>query len=152
MEKILQQSNTLVITPPRVYDLNDEDQELITDIEGVFARYEYRMIKKRFQRDRKIGARLGHWTNGPAPFPYAYDSDARSLQIDPARKLDRRRECTPCGQNTVGACRNRHLTRKSPDSAQACSARHVLALRSVKLDPVWCDRMYLNESTDHRPI
>ncbi|MFO2550939.1 recombinase family protein [Alicyclobacillus cycloheptanicus] len=70
VEKILQQSNTLVVTPTRVYDLNDEDQELITDIEGVFARYEYRMIKKRFQRGKKIGARLGHWTNGPAPFPY----------------------------------------------------------------------------------
>ena len=87
VEKILQQSNTLVVTPQRVYDLNDEDQELITDIEGVFARYEYRMIKKRFQRGKKIGARLGHWTNGPAPFPYVYHSAARSLDIDP-EKLD----------------------------------------------------------------
>lgn len=87
VEKILQQSNTLVVTPSRVYDLNDEDQELITDIEGVFARYEYRMIKKRFQRGKKIGARLGHWTNGPAPFPYVYNSEARSLELDPD-KLD----------------------------------------------------------------
>lgn len=87
VEKILKNSNTLVVTPNRVYDLNDEDQELITDIEGVFARYEYRMIKKRFQRGKKIGARLGHWTNGPAPFPYVYNSEARSLDIDP-EKLD----------------------------------------------------------------
>lgn len=83
VEKILKLSNTLVVTPSRVYDLNDEDQELITDIEGVFARYEYRMIKKRFQRGKKIGARLGHWTNGPAPFPYVYNSEAKSLDIDP---------------------------------------------------------------------
>lgn len=54
----------------------------MTDIEGVFAWYEYRMIKKRFQRGKKIGARLGHWTNGPAPFPYAYNSEAHSLDID----------------------------------------------------------------------
>lgn len=87
VEKILQKSNTLVVTPQRVYDLNDEDQELITDIEGVFARYEYRMIKKRFQRGKKIGARLGHWTNGPAPFPYVYNSEAHSLDVDP-QKLD----------------------------------------------------------------
>lgn len=87
VEKILKNSNTLVVTPNRVYDLNDEDQKLITDIEGVFARYEYRMIKKRFQRGKKIGARLGHWTNGPAPFPYVYDTEARSLDIDP-EKLD----------------------------------------------------------------
>ncbi|KUO95796.1 recombinase family protein [Ferroacidibacillus organovorans] len=87
VEKILKLSNTLVVTPTRVYDLNDEDQELITDIEGVFARYEYRMIKKRFQRGKKIGARLGHWTNGPAPFPYLYNSEARSLEPDP-EKLD----------------------------------------------------------------
>ena len=31
--------------------------------------------------------RIGHWTNGPAPVPYAYDAEARSLQIDP-KKLD----------------------------------------------------------------
>ena len=41
IEKILKRSNTVVVTPTRVYDLNDEDQELITDIEGVFARVEY---------------------------------------------------------------------------------------------------------------
>ena len=87
VEKVLKLSNTLVVTPTRVYDLNDEDQELITDIEGVFARYEYRMIKKRFQRGKKIGARLGHWTNGPAPFPYVYDAEVRSLEVD-AQKLE----------------------------------------------------------------
>ncbi len=85
IEKILKRSHTVVVTPIRVYDLNDEDQELMTDIEGVFARYEYRMIKKRFQRGKKIGARLGHWTNGPAPFPYVYNADVHSLQVDPAK-------------------------------------------------------------------
>ncbi|MHB1684960.1 MAG: hypothetical protein ACYCYO_19395, partial [Bacilli bacterium] len=55
-------------------------------IEGVFACYEYRMIKKRFQRGKKIGARLGHWTNGSAPFPYVYDAEA-SVFVN--RKVDR---------------------------------------------------------------
>lgn len=82
MEKVLKLSDTLLVTPSRVYDLNDEDQELITDIEGVFARYEYRMIKKRLQRGRNIGARLGHWTNGPAPFPYLYDAEVQTLEVD----------------------------------------------------------------------
>ncbi|WP_258112162.1 recombinase family protein [Alicyclobacillus sp. SP_1] len=45
------------------------------------------MIKKRFQRGKKIGARLGHWTNGPAPFRYAYDAEARSLAVD-GQKLE----------------------------------------------------------------
>lgn len=82
IEKTLKLSNTLVVTPTRVYDLNDEDQELITDIEGVFARYEYRMIRKRFLRGKKIGTRLGHWTNGTPPFPYVYNSETKSLDID----------------------------------------------------------------------
>lgn len=85
IEKVLKQSNTLVVTPTRVYDLNDEDQELITDIEGVFARYEYRMIRKRFQRGKKIGARLGHWTNGTPPFPYVYNPETKSLDVDEAK-------------------------------------------------------------------
>jgi len=82
IEKTLKLSNTLVVTPTRVYDLNDEDQELITDIEGVFARYEYRMIRKRFLRGKKIGTRLGHWTNGTPPFPYVYNPETKSLDID----------------------------------------------------------------------
>lgn len=45
------------------------------------------MIKKRFQRVIKISARLGHWTNGPAPFPYAYDAEAQSLEVD-EKKLE----------------------------------------------------------------
>ncbi|MHB1956583.1 MAG: hypothetical protein ACYCOU_22870 [Sulfobacillus sp.] len=31
LEKVLKLSNTLVVTPNPVYDLNNEDQELITD-------------------------------------------------------------------------------------------------------------------------
>jgi DNA invertase Pin-like site-specific DNA recombinase len=46
VEKILQQSNALIVTPQRVYDLNGEDQEPFTDIKGVFARYEYRTNSK----------------------------------------------------------------------------------------------------------
>jgi DNA invertase Pin-like site-specific DNA recombinase len=44
------ESNTLVITPTRGYEFNNDDEVIMTDIEQVFAIQEYRMIKKRMKR------------------------------------------------------------------------------------------------------
>ncbi len=92
--------------------------------------------KRAIQAHPQRGAsRSGHLRKNQRRTPQ--ETESRTVQSDPARKLDRRRERTPCGQNTVGACRNRHLTRKSPDSAQAYSARHVFALQSALMRQVW---------------
>lgn len=72
LKKAFQKSNTLIITPDKIYDLNDDVDDTYADFKGFFARQEYKMITKRLRQGKKIGARRGQWTNGIPPFPYVY--------------------------------------------------------------------------------
>lgn len=75
-------SNTLVLTPHKVYDYSNEKEELVNDLEALVARQEYITIKERF-RDGKInGLYLKQWINGPAPFPYIYNSETKGLIVN----------------------------------------------------------------------
>ncbi|MFA0814740.1 MAG: recombinase family protein [Anaerofustis sp.] len=73
LKKAFQKSNTLIITPDKIYDLNDDIDDTYADLKGFFARQEYKMITKRLKQGKKIGARRGQWTNGTPPFPYVYE-------------------------------------------------------------------------------
>jgi site-specific DNA recombinase len=86
IRRVFRESNTLVLTPTKVYDFNNDDQDVMTDIEMVFANYEYRMIKKRMIRGKKQGAKAGKWTNGTPPFPYVYNRITKELEVDPEKE------------------------------------------------------------------
>ena len=82
IKRIFLDNNVLIITPQKVYDLNDDLDDTILDMQSFIARQEYKMIKKRMIRGKKIGSRLGHWTNGKPPLPYKYDRNIRGLVVD----------------------------------------------------------------------
>lgn len=58
IKKVFAQSNTLVVTEKEVYNLNNDDE----------------FIVKRLVRGKKVGSRMGMWTNGKPPFPYEYET------------------------------------------------------------------------------
>jgi DNA invertase Pin-like site-specific DNA recombinase len=72
LKKAFQKSETLIITPDKIYDLNNDIDDTYADLKGFFARQEYKMITKRLRQGKIIGARRGQWTNGIPPFPYVY--------------------------------------------------------------------------------
>jgi site-specific DNA recombinase len=72
IKKAFQKSNTLIISPDKIFDLNDDIDDTYADFKGFFARQEYKMITKRLRQGKQIGARRGQWTNGVPPFPYVY--------------------------------------------------------------------------------
>lgn len=72
--KAFKKSETLIITPDKFYDLNDDIDDEMVEFKGFFARREYKMITKRLRQGKKIGARQGQWTNGIPPFPYVYQT------------------------------------------------------------------------------
>lgn len=76
-------TRTLIVTPTNVYDLAQDQTALLADIEGMFARFEYKMIAKRLRQGKVTGAKLGRWTNGPAPMPYRYDAATKLLVVVP---------------------------------------------------------------------
>jgi len=85
--KVFKKSETLIITPDKIYDLNDDIDDEMVEFKGFMARREYKMITKRLRQGKKIGARQGQWTNGTPPFPYVYQkymdkSNEKGLVVD----------------------------------------------------------------------
>ena len=82
IKRIFRNSGTLIITPNKVYNLENEDDETFLEFQTFLARQEYKMIKRRMMRGKKIGSKMGYWTNGTPSLPYIYDSNKKGLIID----------------------------------------------------------------------
>jgi site-specific DNA recombinase len=66
-------SDTLIATPDKIYNLSNENDDFLVEVKGLLARQEYKQIVKRLSQGKKVGARLGNWTNGTPPYPYVYE-------------------------------------------------------------------------------
>lgn len=86
IKRIFRDSGTYIVTPEKIYNLVDETDDLLVDVRGLLANQEYKSTKKNLLRGKKIGARLGNWANGPAPFPYLYDASIKGLKVDETRR------------------------------------------------------------------
>ncbi|MGM9988302.1 MAG: recombinase family protein [Bacillaceae bacterium] len=82
INKTLMDNDCLIITPNKIYDLNNESDILMSEVEDLFARIEYRAISKRFRRGKRRGAKMGNWVNGTPPFPYRYNAETKGLDVD----------------------------------------------------------------------
>lgn len=49
---------------------------------SIFARIEYKTIKRRMKQDKEAGVKKGILTNGKQLFPYYYDKNTRSVLVD----------------------------------------------------------------------
>lgn len=83
IEKTFAMSETLIITPQKVYNLNDESDMMLADFQGMIARQEYKQIARRLRQGKARGAKLGNWSNGKPPFPYVYDRQTKKAKPDP---------------------------------------------------------------------
>lgn len=63
-------SNTLIITPDKIFNPADEADAEFMEIKLFFARREYKMIKKRMQRGRIASVMDGCWISPRAPYGY----------------------------------------------------------------------------------
>jgi site-specific DNA recombinase len=82
INEIFKESDTLIVTPNRTYDLNEESSEMLSEFESLIARQEYRQIKKRLKQGKINGTKEGKFTNGKPPFPYYYDRNTRTVKVD----------------------------------------------------------------------
>ncbi len=85
--QILQTNGCKIITPSKVYDLQNESDEQFTDMKFMFSRYELKTITKRLVRGRNQSAAEGKFMGSMAPYGYrAYklpDVKGNSLMIVP---------------------------------------------------------------------
>lgn len=75
-------SDTLIITPDKTYNLNDDTDEELTEFKTFFARRELKTITKRLQRGLKQTIREGGYVANP-PFGYSkvYKNKKPTLDI-----------------------------------------------------------------------
>lgn len=85
IEKAFQQSGTLLVTPEKIYDFNDDTDLMLADFLGMIARQEYKAIARRMRGGKRRGAKMGFWTNGIPPFPYRYNRDTKKIEPDPEK-------------------------------------------------------------------
>lgn len=82
-------SNTLIVTPDKIYDPQDDADAEFFEIKLFFSRREYNMIKKRMQRGRLASAAEGLYQSPKPPFGYErYKLQGRkgwSLRIVPEK-------------------------------------------------------------------
>ncbi|MEK3660257.1 recombinase family protein [Paenibacillus sp. FSL F4-0236] len=79
-------SETVIITPNKIYDLEIDNDDVSFDFMSIFARIEYKTIKRRMKQGKEAGAKKGMWTNGKPPFPYYYDKNIRSVLVDETKR------------------------------------------------------------------
>lgn len=82
---IFRQTGTKIITPRKVYDLDDEIDEELSEIQAFFARKEFKIITRRLQAGRRASVQEGNWVFGNAPYGYqtCKDEKGHTLQPDP---------------------------------------------------------------------
>ncbi|CUH96217.1 hypothetical protein P22_2306 [Propionispora sp. 2/2-37] len=75
--KKLKQSNTLIVTPRKLYDLNDEFDEEYMEFEGFMARKELKLITRRLQSGRLGSVEEGNYIGTYPPFGYLIEKKDR---------------------------------------------------------------------------
>ncbi len=73
IQDIFKQSRTLIITPRKVYDLQDDMDEEWSEFEAFMARRELKMITRRMQRGRRQSALEGKSISRKPPYGYLRD-------------------------------------------------------------------------------
>lgn len=82
IEDVFIKTDTYIVTPQQIYNLKNDDDDFIIDMKTFIARREYKQIVKRLTQGKRVGSRMGMWTNGTPPYPYEYDRLNKQLIIN----------------------------------------------------------------------
>lgn len=76
-------SDTKIVTPSKTYDLNDESDELMTEIQSLFARQELKIITRRMQRGRVQSVEAGNYIGTRPAYGWAIEKEGKSRWLVP---------------------------------------------------------------------
>jgi len=76
-------SETKIVTPTKTYDLMDESDELMTEIQTLFARQELKIITRRMQRGRVQSVEAGNYIGTRPPYGYEIVKEGKSRWLVP---------------------------------------------------------------------
>ena len=76
-------ANVLIVTPRKIYDLNDEFDEEYSEFEAFMARKELKLINRRLQRGRISSVEDGNYIGTLPPYGYLIHKEGRSRYLVP---------------------------------------------------------------------
>jgi len=79
---IINEKNIYIITPYKIYDINNSSDARQIRFELFFAREEYEMIKERMLSAKLSLAHEGRWVVGATPYGYSLNKKTTRLQIN----------------------------------------------------------------------
>lgn len=79
IEKVLKDTDTIIITPSETIDLNSEQGEFTADTKGFISRMEYRISAKRFKEGKKRSISEGKDVANRQPYGYSKDKETKKL-------------------------------------------------------------------------
>ena len=93
IKETLAKSETLFVSSSnrKITDYNDESDIMMSEVEGLMARLEYKTISRRFRQGKARRAKMGFWSNGKPPFPYIYNPETGKAEPHEADLLVYRR-------------------------------------------------------------
>lgn len=81
--KTFKNSNTLIVTPRKIYDLNNEFDEEYTEFEAFMARKELKIITRRLQGGRIRSVEDGNYIATRPPYGYQIEKNGRDRVLAP---------------------------------------------------------------------
>ena len=76
-------SGTKIITPHKTYDLNNEIDEELSELQAFFARKELKIINRRLYQGRVRSVKEGNWVGSTAPYGYRIVKDEKGYTLEP---------------------------------------------------------------------
>ncbi|MCM3703784.1 recombinase family protein [Paenibacillus macerans] len=76
-------SDTKIITPRKIYDLNNEFDEEYSEFEAFMSRKELKMITRRLQRGRVQSVEGGNYIGTRAPYGWVIKKEGKSRWLEP---------------------------------------------------------------------
>ncbi|MDK2824548.1 MAG: site-specific recombinase [Clostridia bacterium] len=76
-------TNTKIITPRKIYDLNDEFDEEYSEFEAFMARKELKIITRRLQRGRIRSIEEGNYLGARPPYGYIIEENGKERYLVP---------------------------------------------------------------------
>lgn len=77
------ETETKIITPTKTYDLLDESDELMTEVQSLLARQELKIITRRMQRGRVQSVEAGNYIGTRPPYGWDIKKEGKSRWLIP---------------------------------------------------------------------
>ena len=81
--KTFKNAKTLIVTPRKIYDLNDEFDEEYTEFEAFMARKELKIITRRLQNGRIRSVQDGNYIGAKPPYGYQVEKKGQDRLLVP---------------------------------------------------------------------